>query len=205
MKTMGKWSYILGLVFTLFFCVLLRVRYIAMVRNAAPGANGALLLSIFFLALAFILMLWAYYKAYSAIRDEQSPRSPLKSAGYAAIPLFNIYWLFVMIPGFGKEYDLFLERQNKQLPSGRSWLYWVAAVAWLMAMYITKRPMGAVLLLFFMPFAMGKLANSVNRLNEELPAEGEEGVAPDQTAAEPIPEGEIPPPAETETPNPDQQ
>jgi len=201
MKKMGKWSYIAGLIVTLFLTVFFRIRHVQIVRGAAPGERPAgaglpLLLSFFFLILAFALLLWIYYKAYASIRDEQSPHSPGKAVGYALIPIFNIYWLFILIPGFGKEYDLYAQRQGKPAPSGRSWLYWVVAIALVMSMYITKRPMGPVLLLFFLPFAINKLVNSVNLLEDIEPGTMIEG----ETAAEDVvAEMETPPETATAT------
>ena len=52
------------------------------------------------------------YKAWSAIQDGYARTTPGKAVGFLFIPLFNIYWLFVAIGSWGKEFNAFGSRRG---------------------------------------------------------------------------------------------
>ncbi len=60
-------------------------------------------------AIAFWVLI---YKAWSAIQDGRARTTPGKAVGFLFIPLFNIYWLFVAIGSWGKEFNAFAERRG---------------------------------------------------------------------------------------------
>ncbi|MFO8071348.1 MAG: hypothetical protein R6V85_05680 [Polyangia bacterium] len=55
---------------------------------------------------------WMVGYAWSSIQDEQSPISTGKAVGFLFIPFFNLYWLFVVLPGFATEYRKYAQRHN---------------------------------------------------------------------------------------------
>jgi hypothetical protein len=60
-------------------------------------------------AIAFWVLI---YKAWSAIQDGQARTTPGKAVGFLFIPLFNIYWLFIAIGSWGKEWNAFASRRG---------------------------------------------------------------------------------------------
>lgn len=60
-------------------------------------------------AIAFWVLI---YKAWSAIQDGQARTSPGKAVGFLFIPIFNIYWLFVAIGSWGREFNAFAGRRG---------------------------------------------------------------------------------------------
>lgn len=64
--------------------------------------------SILSIVFFFILL----YKAWAALQDGQTPVSPGKALGFLFIPFFNLYWIFVAFGAWGKQYNLFAERNN---------------------------------------------------------------------------------------------
>ncbi|HEU5059009.1 MAG TPA: hypothetical protein VFU21_20895 [Kofleriaceae bacterium] len=60
-------------------------------------------------AIAFWVLI---YKAWSAIQDGQARTTPGKAVGFLFIPFFNIYWLFVAIGSWGKQFNAFGARHG---------------------------------------------------------------------------------------------
>jgi hypothetical protein len=56
--------------------------------------------------------IWMVGYAWSSIQDEQSPISTGKAVGFLFIPFFNLYWLFVVLPGFATEYRKYAQRHD---------------------------------------------------------------------------------------------
>jgi len=52
------------------------------------------------------------FKAWKAIQDDHTVATPGKALGFMFIPFFNLYWLFIAIGSWGKEYNGFA-RRNK--------------------------------------------------------------------------------------------
>lgn len=60
-----------------------------------------------------IIVTWILvYKAWAAIQDGRARTTPGKALGFLFIPIFNIYWLFVAIGGWGTEFNAFADRQR---------------------------------------------------------------------------------------------
>jgi hypothetical protein len=60
-------------------------------------------------AIAFWVLI---YKAWNAIQDGYARTTPGKAVGFLFIPLFNIYWLFIAIGSWGKEFNSFASRHG---------------------------------------------------------------------------------------------
>ena len=60
-------------------------------------------------AIAFWVLI---YKAWAAIQDGHARTTPGKALGFLFIPIFNIYWLFVALGSWGKEFNSFAGRRG---------------------------------------------------------------------------------------------
>lgn len=60
-------------------------------------------------AIAFWVII---YRAWGAIQDGHARTTPGRALGFLFIPIFNIYWLFVAIGSWGKEFNAFAQRRG---------------------------------------------------------------------------------------------
>ena len=81
----------------------------AKIEEAIPFALAMMLIGWGFL-LAFVYRMWA------AINDGQTKPSPLAAVGLLLVPLFNIYWVFRVYPGFVDQYNQYVRRHQLNAP-----------------------------------------------------------------------------------------
>lgn len=82
-------------------------------------------------------------RAWSSINDGSSSASPMKALLLLAIPVFNVYWLFRVVPGFATEYNAFTERnQIEGRPISRNLI--LAAMVPILGMVFCWIAIGAV-------------------------------------------------------------
>ena len=62
------------------------------------------------------VMLTFLYKIWSSINDGQTKPTPGTAVGFLFIPLFSIYWIFVVWPGFASSYNAYLQRHRINAP-----------------------------------------------------------------------------------------
>lgn len=86
------------------------------IMGAIGGANRATQELLFFAPLPMLLsiIIWwiLIYKAWAAIQDGYARTSPGKALGFMFIPIFSIFWMFVAVGSWGKEFNAFAERQG---------------------------------------------------------------------------------------------
>jgi hypothetical protein len=85
------------------------------------GSEDALMqaLMLFGLALttyAVVVLHVLIYRAWRAIQDDATRTTPGKAVGYLFIPAYNMYWVFVALSGYAREYNLYLHRSGFGLP-----------------------------------------------------------------------------------------
>lgn len=56
------------------------------------------------------------YKMWSAIDDQMARTTPGKAIGLLFVPLFNLYWVFEVLPGYATDYNAYLERHAVRAP-----------------------------------------------------------------------------------------
>jgi len=56
------------------------------------------------------------YRIWQAIRDGYARTSPLKAVLLLLLPVFNLYWLFQVIPGYATDFNRFVERHRIDTP-----------------------------------------------------------------------------------------
>ena len=80
-----------------------------------------LVLSAFSLVHIVVLCIF-WHRAWRSIQDEHCRTTPGKAVGFLFIPVFNLYWAFVMLWGFAKDYNAFCRRHEidgaPRLPEG---------------------------------------------------------------------------------------
>jgi hypothetical protein len=52
------------------------------------------------------------YRAWTCINDGGARTSPRRAVGLLIIPVFNVYWMFCVVPGFATDFNLFIERHQ---------------------------------------------------------------------------------------------
>lgn len=120
---------------------------------AAGTAGGlALLGSIFF-------YIWLY-QSWKSIPSQEREVSPGKAVGMLFIPLFNLYWIFVALPGLSGNLSRALGRRGIPTGAGKG----LAITACILMMLVA--PVGLLLLAIWVLMANG----AKNRMLSMLPA-----------------------------------
>jgi hypothetical protein len=103
-----------------------------------------------------IIAFWVLlYKAWAAIQDGYTPVSPGKALGFMFIPLFNIYWMFIGIGSWGREFNSFAERQRIVGFTASPGLFLAHCI-------FTLVPFGAVITLFTGPAILMQFCRGIN-------------------------------------------
>ena len=71
-----------------------------------------------------------WYKAWRTIHDPHARTTPGKAVGFMFIPVFNLYWAFVLLWGFAKDYNAFCRRHNIGSPPEHlpAWYFLTVAI-----------------------------------------------------------------------------
>lgn len=56
------------------------------------------------------------HRAWTCINDGMARTTPARAVGLMFIPVFNIYWIFNVVPGFATDYNRFIERHQIEVP-----------------------------------------------------------------------------------------
>lgn len=118
MKSNAKIYYLLGIGVFLFLGALARLR--------GEGAYFTFLL-------AYILTLLVFQRAWAAIQDGSATMTPGKAVGYSFIPVFNFYWLFLVMSGFAQDHNALLARRKIDAPELPVGYFTAAATLWLLS------------------------------------------------------------------------
>ncbi|MDP8225566.1 MAG: hypothetical protein P9L99_19555 [Candidatus Lernaella stagnicola] len=180
MTRISKLPYVISISLTLFLSLVARMAFM-------NNSMGRLAFARFMYLIAAVLVILMYYKAWKALQDEEARTTPGKALGYSFIPVFNVYWIFVVMAGFAADYNSYVERHElpieKRMGTG---LYWVTAFCWIFAFLVMKnRPLGGVLLFVLLAaqtIGAIKVINAVNLLADAQ--EGKIDESPDESAAE---------------------
>ncbi len=137
---------------TVFVYCWMAVRIIAGILGALglilavqKGTNSTLI-AIFaaadvFLVCSVAIELMLFYKMWAAIKDSQPAISPGKAVGFLFIPVFNIYWALLMLPGFTEDYNSFIIRRSIRAERLPMTLFLIYAVLFMAAAMFVTIPM----------------------------------------------------------------
>jgi predicted Zn finger-like uncharacterized protein len=94
-----------------------------------------------FLVCSIIIELSMFYKMWAAIQDDQASISPAKAVGFLFIPVFNIYWVLLMVTGFAEDYNAFIQRQSVKTRDLPMSLFLIYAFAFILSATVVTTPM----------------------------------------------------------------
>jgi hypothetical protein len=104
------------------------------------------------------------YRMWSFIQDGHARATPGKALGFCFIPLFNLYWVFQVFPGFAADFNRLVERHDlgvKKMPVGLFTTYAVLCVA---GMIPFVGLVSGVVVLFVLPVMIAHICDGVNAL-----------------------------------------
>ena len=109
--------------------------------------------------LAFLIGIVSFcillYKAWATINDGQAKTTPGKAVGFSFIPIFNLYWMFVAIGSWGREYNAFNQRHGNhnayRAGEGIGNIHCILQLV-----------LGAVAFLITMPMVISQMCNGIN-------------------------------------------
>jgi hypothetical protein len=101
---------------------------------------------------------------WAAIQDGHARTTPGKAVGFLFIPVFSLYWMFQVLPGFAKDFNSFADRHNldiKRLPTAPFTAYCVLILCGIIPILGILAELAA----FFVGIAvMAKVCQGVNDL-----------------------------------------
>jgi len=133
--------------------IFLPIVFILLLIAFVSGNSDASTLAIRFssLAVLFVVMLVLFYCMWKPIQDGHARTTPAKAVGLSLIPLFNLYWAFLVLWGFSKDFNRYLDRNSLDVRKLNETLFLACS-------------MGAVLAFFVVPFG-GVPARAIIALN----------------------------------------
>lgn len=102
--------------------------------------TGAALTGLY--AAEIVAMCFFWHRAWRSIQDGRARTTPGKAVGFMFIPVFNLYWAFVLLAGFAKDYNAFCRRHHitgrpEPLPEG---YFLTVAVMWVIVVLLRWLP-----------------------------------------------------------------
>lgn len=136
-------------------------------RDAEAGV-AFIVLAYIPILFAAVVMLVLIYKMWAAIQDGQVRATPGKALGFLFIPLFNLYWVFQVFPGFADDYNAYAARHSLNVPRlDRGITYCILTLCAIVPIL----GMLCVLVNFFIALMMiSRICDAVNALPDAPPA-----------------------------------
>ncbi len=149
--------------------IILSMYYDIMYYGSLPktkiiGAVILLLIALLLIIYGAVVFMILIYKMWAAIQDGYARTTPGKAVGFLFIPIYSLYWMFQVLPGFAQDYNEYIARYNlniKHLPTGLFTAYCVLILLSVIPI------LGIILSLanFFVGIAMmSKACDAVNAL-----------------------------------------
>jgi hypothetical protein len=77
-----------------------------------------------FILVGAVASLVLLHRAWTCINDGGARTSPRRAVGLLIVPIFNVYWVFHVAPGFATDFNLFIERhQIEARPLSRNLIF----------------------------------------------------------------------------------
>lgn len=148
---MNKWSYRL----VIFGCLIVAAIIFAATYDAAKTDAS---LAVGFTWIPFVPAAMMHFvlihRMWQSVQDNQARMTPGRAVGFMFIPLFNLYWVFEVFPGFATDYNAYVDRHGLRAPKLSRGL--------LVAMVLIP---GLNLILYWI--AIGKICDGVSQLSEQ--------------------------------------
>lgn len=147
---MNKWSYRL----VIFGCLLVAALIFAATYEAAKTDAS---LAVGFAWIPFVPAAMMHFvmihRMWQGIQDSQARMTPNRAVGFMFVPLFNLYWVFEVFPGFATDFNAYVQRHGLHTPRLSRGL--------LIAMLLVP---GLNIVLYWM--AIGQICDGVSQLSE---------------------------------------
>lgn len=124
-----------------------------------PAVTELIALGLPLVAVGGIANLVFWFKAWGALQDGMARTSPGKAIGLLLVPVFNIYWLFQVIPGWAQDHNAMVERAGIDLPRVNAGVYTAYAVCSILPF------VSAIAVLVLLPIVLGSTCDAINRLH----------------------------------------
>ncbi len=88
-------------------------------RLSLDNSSSRALPLFFFGVSAFLgiaISLFHIFRVWSFVQDGYARTSPLKAMAYMLLPFFNLYWIFVVVHGFARDYNSLIQRKRLSAP-----------------------------------------------------------------------------------------
>jgi hypothetical protein len=95
---------------------LLALGGVVVARDEPQTAVGLLGLAVPFILAGAVAMFVFVYRMWKCIQDGYARTTPGKAVGLMFVPIYNIYWIFQVLPGFARDYNALLARRHLDLP-----------------------------------------------------------------------------------------
>jgi len=101
------WRFRIGIM----ICPLIGVA-LALPVGLARLPSGLWIASAGFILVGAVAPLVLLHRAWTCINDGGARTSPRRAVGLLIVPIFNVYWVFHVAPGFATDFNLFIERHQ---------------------------------------------------------------------------------------------
>ncbi len=108
--------------------ILLVAKRIAVESYSLAVQLGVIAACVILYAIAVKLLF--IYQIWSALPEGTTRLTPLQAAGFLLIPLFNLYWVFVALPGFSRLFNRCREEKAPGSPELPEALFLAYGIAW---------------------------------------------------------------------------
>lgn len=127
-----------GIALTLGFAsIILMLAGVWKIRAASDATPIFLLLGVagLLVLISIIAFCVLIYKMWGAIQDGYARTQPGSAVGLLFVPLFNLYWMFQVFPGFAKDYNAYVARHGLSLPPLSTSIFTVYVILCIMSVF----------------------------------------------------------------------
>lgn len=136
---------------------------------APQAANGAITVTA---VASSILLLTVLYRGWSALPAGYRRTTPANAVGLLLLPLFNLYWVWNVIPGFARDYNEYLRKEGlRQRPQPLGFYaffcifcYYLPCLVALLGAPVLVREITVFDMIVLVPVMIGLIASAVNNL-----------------------------------------
>ena len=107
---------------------------------------GAVLSILYFAEIVTMCFFW--HAAWRTIQDPHARTTPAKAVGLMFIPVFNLYWAFVLIWGFAKDCNAFCRRYDLEQAAPRlpERFFLTVVIMWIVLVFLRYTQVAGVIL-----------------------------------------------------------
>lgn len=131
------------------------------------GGESLLLLAMLVFVYVIVVEMILVYKMWAAIRGEIARTTPGKAVGLLFIPLYNVYWLFQVFPGFAEDYNVYIAKHEINAPRLPDGLFRTYAILTLLSLIPILGSLAALIGYVILMVMISQICDAVNALPEQ--------------------------------------